>query len=231
LLADMRQWKHVFKLDPDRELSDQQLDRLCLSGTDAIVVGGSSGVTFDNTVDLLARVRRYEVPCVLEISNQEAVVPGFDLYFIPIVLNAGEPQWIVGHHQQALREYGALLDWQLVKAEGYIIMNAQSTAAQITKADTQLDAKDVEAYARLADRLFQCPIVYIEYSGTYGDLELVSRVKSLLNQARLFYGGGIDGPDKAREASEAADTIVVGNALYERFDQALATVAAVKNPR
>ena len=80
MIVDIRKWKHVFKLDPDRDISDAALDRLCLSGTDAILVGGSSGVTFDNTVDLLARIRQYEVPVVLEISNQEAIVPGFDLF-------------------------------------------------------------------------------------------------------------------------------------------------------
>jgi putative glycerol-1-phosphate prenyltransferase len=224
----MKQWKHVFKLDPDRELSDEQLDRLCLSGTDAVLVGGSSGVTFDNTVDLLARIRRYEVPCVLEISNLDAIVPGFDLFFIPIVLNARDPQWIVGHHHKALREYGAVLDWQQVMTEGYIMMNGQSTAAQLTEADTELDTRDVEAYVRMADRLFHCPIVYIEYSGVFGDMSLVSQVRALPQQARLFYGGGIDSPEKAREAAKAADTIVVGNAVYEQFAQALATVQAVK---
>ncbi|NHN33936.1 heptaprenylglyceryl phosphate synthase [Paenibacillus sp. S3N08] len=227
MLVDMKQWKHTFKLDPDRELSDEHLERLCLSGTDGILVGGSSGVTFDNTVDLLARIRRYEVPCVLEISNQDAIVPGFDLFFVPIVLNAQDTQWIVGHHHQALREYGSLLDWSQVVAEGYIMMNGQSTAAQVTQANTHLDAKDVEAYARMADRLFHCPIVYIEYSGMFGDMGLVSRARGLLKDARLFYGGGIDGPDKAREAAGAADTIVVGNAVYDAFEQALATVKAV----
>lgn len=76
LHLQLEQWRHVFKLDPDRELSDEALERICLSGTDAVMVGGSSGVTFDNTVDLLARIRRYEVPCVLEVSEQEAIVPG-----------------------------------------------------------------------------------------------------------------------------------------------------------
>ncbi|NOU95168.1 heptaprenylglyceryl phosphate synthase [Paenibacillus sp. LMG 31456] len=228
MLLDMKQWKHVFKLDPDRELSDDQLDRLCLSGTDAILVGGSSGVTYDNTVDLLARIRRYEVPCVLEVSNQDAIVPGYDLFFIPIVLNARDPQWIVGHHHQALREYGAILDWQQVMTEGYIMLNGESTAALITEADTQLDTKDVEAYVRMADRLFHCSIVYLEYSGVFGDMNIVSRARDLLHHSRLFYGGGIDGPDKAREAAKAAHTVVVGNVVYEQFEQALATVEAVK---
>ncbi|MCP3774987.1 heptaprenylglyceryl phosphate synthase [Paenibacillus sp. MZ04-78.2] len=227
----MEEWKHVFKLDPDREIGDEALERICLSGTDALMVGGSSGVTFDNTVDLLARIRRYEVPCVLEVSDTEAIVPGFDLFMIPIVLNAGDTQWIVGRHQQALKEYGAILDWDELVPEGYIILNGDSTAAKLTEADVQLDVKDVEAYARIADRLFRCPIVYLEYSGVFGDMELVGRVKRLLSQSRLFYGGGIDSPEKAREAAKAAHTVVVGNAVYDDLDRALATVPAVMEMR
>ncbi len=227
----MEEWKHVFKLDPDREIGDEALERICLSGTDAVMVGGSSGVTFDNTVDLLARIRRYEVPCVLEVSDTEAIVPGFDLFMIPIVLNAGDTQWIVGRHQQALKEYGAILDWDELVPEGYIILNGDSTAAKLTEADVRLDAKDVEAYARIADRLFRCPIIYLEYSGVFGDMELVGRVKGLLSQSRLFYGGGIDSPEKAREAAKAAHTVVVGNVVYDDLERALATVPAVMEMR
>ncbi|WP_373429921.1 heptaprenylglyceryl phosphate synthase [Paenibacillus sp. GD4] len=228
LLVSIEQWKHVFKLDPDRELSDEALERLCLSGTDAVMVGGSTGVTFENTVDLLARIRRYEVPCILEISHQEAIVPGFDMFLIPIVLNSGDPQWIVGQHHQALKEYGAMLDWREILTEGYIVMNENSAVAQVTKAQTKLDTKDVEAYVRMADRLFRCPIVYLEYSGSFGDMKLVAKAKGLLQDSRLFYGGGIDTPEKAKEAAAAAHTVVVGNVVYEDLEQALATVEAVK---
>jgi putative glycerol-1-phosphate prenyltransferase len=224
LIVDIRQWKHVFKLDPDRELSDETLDQLCISGTDGILVGGSTGITFDNTVDLLARIRQYEVPVILEVSNQEAIVPGFDLFLIPVVLNARDPKWIVGKHHQALKEYGAILNWDEILTEGYIILNEQAAAAQLTSADTGLSVKDVVAYARMADKLFHMPIVYIEYSGQFGDMDLVRRSKAVLEHARLFYGGGIDSLDKARLAAEAADTIVVGNIIYSDLEQALQTV-------
>ncbi|MCD1260770.1 heptaprenylglyceryl phosphate synthase [Paenibacillus athensensis] len=224
MIVDIRQWKHVFKLDPDKELADEALERLCLSGTDAMMVGGTSGVTFDNTVDLLARIRRYEVPCVLEISSREAIVPGFDLFLIPVVLNAGDPQWIVGHHHTALKEYGALLNWDEILTEGYVVMNGEATAAKLTAANTALDARDVAAYARMADKLFRMPIVYVEYSGRFGDLELVKKAGAVLEQARLFYGGGIDSVDKARAAAAVADTIVVGNIIYSDLEQALRTV-------
>ncbi|MGG1519858.1 heptaprenylglyceryl phosphate synthase [Paenibacillus oryzisoli] len=226
MIVDIRKWKHVFKLDPDKDISEEALDRLCLSGTDAIMVGGSSGVTFDNTVDLLSRIRQYEVPCVLEISNQEAIVPGFDLFLVPVALNSRDAKWIVGQHQEALKEYGAMLNWDELVAEGYIILNPEATAAQVTSAQTELDAKDVMAYARMADKLFHMPIVYLEYSGTFGDMALVRRTRGVLEQARLFYGGGIDSLEKAQQAAEAADTIVVGNIVYTDLEQALRTVHA-----
>jgi putative glycerol-1-phosphate prenyltransferase len=224
LIVDIRKWKHVFKLDPDRDISDEALDLICQSGTDAIMVGGSTGVTFDNTVDLMARIRQYELPCVLEISSQEAIVPGFDLFFIPVVLNAEDPNWIVGQHHEALKEYGSLLNWDEIIAEGYVILNSEAAAAKLTKARANLDAKDVAAYARMADKLFHMPIVYLEYSGVFGDMELVRRTRQVLENARLFYGGGIDSLAKAQQAAEVADTIVVGNIIYSDLEQALQTV-------
>ena len=225
---DISGWKHIFKIDPDRYLSDEHLDLLCESGTDAVMVGGSSGVTFDNTVDLLSRVRRYEVPCLLEISESDAIVPGFDAYFVPVVLNTEDGQWITGQQQQAVREFGATMDWDLIVPEAYVILNKYSTAAKVTGATEVRDEKDLIAYAKLADRLFRLPILYLEYSGTFGNMELVRKASAVLQQARLFYGGGIDGPDRAREAAEAAHTVIVGNVIYDDIEKALSTVRAVK---
>lgn len=224
MIVDITSWKHVFKLDPDKTLSDEQLEQICTSGTHGIIVGGSTGVTFDNTVDLLSRIRQYELPCVLEISHKEAIVPGFDMYLIPVVLNTTDPKWIVGQHVDALKEYGAIIDWDEVLTEGYVILNADSAAARITNAETTVDVQDVVAYARIAEHLFQMPIFYIEYSGKFGDMELVRQVRRTLRNTQLFYGGGIDGLDRANEAAAVADTIVVGNAIYENLEGALQTL-------
>lgn len=228
-MIDMiKQWRHVFKLDPDREITDEALDLVCMSGTDAIIVGGSSGITYDNTVDLMSRVRRYELPCVLEVSDLEAVVPGFDGYLIPMVLNATDSKWMIGHHQQAIERFGYLIPWDLLIAEGYIVLNADSTVARLTGADTELTTGAAMAYAQAAERLLNLPIVYMEYSGTFGDMELVGDTHRQLDRAHLIYGGGIDNPEKAAQASEAADTVVVGNIVYSNLKKALETVQAVK---
>jgi putative glycerol-1-phosphate prenyltransferase len=225
----LREWRHLFKLDPDRVISDAALDAVCRSGTDAVIVGGSTGVTYDNTTDLLARIRRYEVPCVLELSSADAAVPGFDAYLAPIALNAGSAEWIAGRHAEAIAAFGSMIPWDMTIGEGYIILNGDSAAARLTSARTEIGERDVLAYARLADRLMRLPVVYLEYSGRFGDMRLVERVRADLRGARLFYGGGVADAERARLAAAAAHTVVVGNAIYERLDDALATVEAVKS--
>lgn len=225
---EIKTWRHVFKLDPDRDISDDDLELICMSGTDAIMVGGSSGITYDNTVDLMSRVRRYELPCVLEVSDLEAVVPGFDLYMIPIVLNTQHSQWMIGRHVQAIEQYSHLIPWELLIPEGYIVLNGESTVAQLTDAMTDLDADTAAAYAQAADRLLQLPVVYVEYSGTFGDMELVADIRRVTRNARIFYGGGVVDEQTARQASQICDTVIVGNIVYNDLQQALKTVSAVK---
>ncbi|GIO70002.1 heptaprenylglyceryl phosphate synthase [Paenibacillus cookii] len=224
----IKPWRHVFKLDPDREIDDASLEAVCMSGTDAIMIGGSSGVTFDNTVDLLSRVRRFELPCVLEVSNLEMIVPGFDLYMIPMVMNTADSAWITGQHKRAIEEYGYMIPWDLLVPEGYIILNPDSTVARLTGAQTDLDADGAAAYAQVADKLMSLPVVYVEYSGRFGDMDTVRKIHQSVHGAKVFYGGGIHDPETAAAAAAVCDTIVVGNAVYDDLKQALLTVKAVK---
>jgi putative glycerol-1-phosphate prenyltransferase len=228
-MFDYRKWKHVFKLDPDKEISDSDLESICESGTDAVIVGGSEGVTLDNTLDLMSRIRRYAVPCVLEVSNIESLTPGFDFYYIPTVLNAKDANYITGLHTQALKEYGDIMNWDEIITEGYCILNQDCTAAERSSAEADLTADDVVAYARLAEKMFQLPIFYLEYSGTYGDVNIVKQVKGVLENTVLYYGGGITSAEQASEMAEYADTVVVGNVLYDDLQAAIETVEAVKN--
>lgn len=228
IMYDFREWKHVFKLDPNKEISDDALEKVCESGTDAIVIGGSDGVTLENVLQLMSRVRRYSVPCVMEVSSVETVTPGFDLYFIPSVLNSSDPDWMMRLHQKAVKEYGLLMNWDEIYVEGYCILNPDCKAARLTKADSDLDMDDVAAYAMMAEKMFHLPIFYLEYSGIYGDAAVVQAAKENLEDTVLFYGGGITSADQAKEMAQFADVIVVGNTVYDNLEVALETVAAVK---
>ncbi len=227
-MIDFGNWRHVFKLDPDKPLGDDALEALCESGTDAIIVGGTLGITYENTLDLMARIRRYAVSAVQEVTDLQAVVPGFDAYLIPLVLNAGDPDWVFAPHVAGLTAYGSYIHWEEVFAEGYIILNPDAAAARLTKARPVAGAAEAKAYARVASRLCRLPVVYVEYSGIYGDPQIVRAVKEGADGAHVFYGGGIRTPEQARQMAAIADTIVVGNVIYDDVEAALATVRAVK---
>lgn len=225
-MLEMKHWKHVFKLDPDKILSDEALDAICESETDAIIVGGTYGVTFDNTIDLLSRIRRYAVPVVLEISNAQAIVPGFDHYFVPFVLNAQNVDWLIKPHREAVKELGTMIPWDEVSGVGYCVLNSESSVAELTKSDTELDVQDIVSYGRLASHLFKLPIFYLEYSGTLADKQFIAKVYESIKRdsdIHIFYGGGICDEQSAAIA-EHADTIVVGNIIYDDLQAALATV-------
>jgi len=228
-MYDVREWRHAFKLDPNKEISDKDLEKICESGTNAIIIGGTDGVTLEKVLNLMARVRRYTVPCVLEISNFESITPGFDLYFIPSVLNSESVKWVTGLHHEAVKEYGVLMDWDEILVEGYCILNNDCKAAKLTQSRTNLSVEDVEAYAMMAENLFKMPIFYLEYSGAYGDVNVVKAAKSHLTNTKLFYGGGIESVEQAEEMSQYADVIVVGNIIYEDINQALKTVRVMNN--
>ncbi len=223
----MAEWKHVFKLDPDKEIDDEKLEVICESGTDAIIVGGTDNVTLDNVLQLLSRIRRFTVPCILEISNLESVTPGFDYYYVPMVLNSQEKKWMMDIQHEAVKEFGDIINWDEMLVEGYCIMNEDAKAYK--RANCLLpDREDIVAYARMAENMFQLPVFYLEYSGTYGDVELVEELSTYLSNTLLFYGGGISTADQAKEMSQYADVVVVGNSIYDNFKESIKTVKAVK---
>lgn len=224
---NVKEWKHVFKLDPAKEINDEHLELLCESGTDAIIIGGTDGVTVDNVLELMYRVRRYALPCVLEVSTMEAISPGFDYYFIPMVLNSKEKKWMMDIHHEAVKQYKDMMNWDEIMMEGYCILNPDAKAYKKTNCTLPTD-EDVVAYAFMTEHIFKLPIFYIEYSGTYGDPNLVKKVKDELKETLLFYGGGITTSEQAKEMRQHADVIVVGNSIYTNFQEALKTVDAVR---
>lgn len=223
----MNEWKHLFKLDPAKEISDAHLERICESGTDAVIVGGTDNVTLDGVLDLLSRIRRYMVPCILEISTMDAITPGFDYYFIPMVMNSKEKKWMMDIHREAIKQYKDFMDWDEIFLEGYCILNEEAKAFQKTNCFLP-EEDDILAYAYMAEHMFNLPMFYIEYSGTYGSPALIKRVKEQLSDTLLIYGGGIQNKVQAKEMKQYADIIVVGNSIYTHFEQALETVSVVK---
>jgi phosphoglycerol geranylgeranyltransferase len=223
-----KDWVHVTKLDPDKTIDPASIEEIATSGTDALMLSGTLNVTRENLGVLREQVERYDLPMVVEPAGPEAVLfDGVDGLFVPSVLNTADVRWIVGKHYQWVRHQP--VEWEKVVPEAYIVLNPDSAVGRVTGAFCDITPDDVAAYAVVADRYFHFPIVYIEYSGTYGDPAVVRAASEAVEDAVLYYGGGINSKKRAAEMARYADTIVVGNAVYEEGSGALkATVRAVK---
>ncbi|WP_353635159.1 phosphoglycerol geranylgeranyltransferase [Halobacterium sp. NMX12-1] len=215
-------WDHVLKVDPDKSLTDgDTFDDVAKTGTDAIEIGGTMDVTTEKMRRVIDACRKHDVPLYQEPSNPAVVVEddALDGYLVPVVLNAGDPFWITGAHKEWVRIGD--LDWERTATEAYVVLNDEASVAEYTDADCDLDADEVAAYAEVAEKMLGQDIVYVEYSGMLGDTEVVGAAQDALDDATLFYGGGIRDYDAAYEMGEHADTIVVGDLLHDEGVEAV----------
>lgn len=229
--ANWKTWAHVTKLDPDKHLPPGAVEEIVTSGTDALMLSGTLNVTQENLRELLDMVSAYGLPLVVEPASPDcAIFDGeIDHLFVPSVMNTNDARWITGKHQLWLRNNGSNINWDIVVPEAYIVLNPNSAVGRVTGADCALSYEDVAAYVGVADRYFRFPIIYIEYSGVYGDPAVVRAASDAVENAVLYYGGGIRSAEQAAEMGSIADTIVVGNAIYEEgIDVLRATVRAVQ---
>ena len=227
-------WDHIVKIDPDKTLVEgETFEDVCATGTDALEIGGTTGMTEEKMARVVEATTAYDVPVYIEPSNVGSVVhrEGLDGYFVPIVFNAGDPFWVTGAHKEWAR-LDSEIDWASTFPEAYIVLNPDSSVADYTEADCDIDETEVAAYAEVAERMFGQRIVYIEYSGTFGDPSIVQAAADAVDDTSIFYGGGIGDYDTAREMGRHADTIVVGDLVHdEGVDAVEETVAGVRDAK
>lgn len=230
--APWTEWDHIVKIDPDKTLADDETyEDVCRTGTDAVEVGGTTGITEENIAAVIDACAKADVPLYIEPSHPGAVVHSdvLDGYLVPIVFNAGDIAWMTGAHKEWVRMDGDI-DWARTHTEAYIVLNPDSSVAEYTQANCELDTEEVAAYAEIAEQMFGQEIVYLEYSGTFGDADIVASARDALDEATLFYGGGIHDYDSAHEMGTHADTVVVGDLVHdEGVDAVRETVRGAKD--
>ncbi|MBC1639723.1 heptaprenylglyceryl phosphate synthase [Listeria welshimeri] len=215
--------KHLFKLDPAKNLPHNSVTRLIHSGTDGFIIGGTDNLQTEAVENLYELLAETDLPIFLEVSDESMILPEAENFLIPVVLNTENSKWTHGLHKELIKEMGDFIPWKRVTSEGYVILNKDAKVAQLTEAKTDLTEEDIIAYARLAENIFRLPIFYIEYSGMYGNPEVAKKVSAALDDTKFWYGGGIRSKEQAAEMAEYADTIIVGNIIYEDIEKALET--------
>ncbi|MGQ9781000.1 MAG: heptaprenylglyceryl phosphate synthase [Nitrososphaeria archaeon] len=224
-----RRWRHVTKLDPDRNNTQEIIRAVLENGTDAILVGGTQGVTLEKVRRLKGMLKASNVPVLLEPAKSEAVDFSYDYFFVPLVLNSQEKWWSSGAHIDWITSmknvFGSYerIPWEKIVIEAYIVLNRDAAVAKLTRSVTDLTVDQIVSHAVYADKIMKAPIVYIEYSGKFGDPNVVRAVKEHLIDSHLFYGGGIDSTEKAEIMSKYA-TIIVGNIIYDSIEKYKETI-------
>ncbi|WP_458188119.1 phosphoglycerol geranylgeranyltransferase [Haladaptatus sp. NG-WS-4] len=217
-------WKHVTKVDPDERLHGADtLTDVAETGTDAIVVGGTTNVTEAAVLPIVDALSSHDVPLFVEPTYRPSGTYGGSVagYLIPVVLNAGDPTWLAGAHKEWVRSADAI-DWERTHTEAYLVLNPDSAVARYTRATCDLSATEVAAYAEVAEQMLGQELVYIESSGMLAESGVVAAASDALSSATLFYGGGIRDYESAYEMALVADTVVVGDLLHENGVAAVA---------
>lgn len=225
---------HLALLDPDRSTPSEAGEiafRAALAGTDAIMVGGSTGVTPEKTDATVRAIKgRTRVPVILFPSSAHTLSRYADAVYFMSMLNSQDVRLIVGEQRKAAR---AIKAWGLETIPmAYIIVEPGMRAGEIghAKPIPRDDVEEAVGYA-LTAQFLGMQLVYLEAGSGAPEpvpTKMVSAVKTSLS-IPLVVGGGIRTPQSARELAQAgADIVVTGTVLEEDQTRLQSIVDAVK---
>lgn len=140
-------------------------------------------------------------------------------------LLADELAWLPDFVAEPFADFAT--SWLLAEAvfEAYIIQNPDSAAAREANVgeDDPCSPREAKRRAMAAERHLESELVYVEYSGTFGDeeaAEILRAVSEALSWSRLWYGGGLDSRERADAMLAAgADAVVVGDVFHRIADE------------
>ncbi len=227
---------HMTLIDPDKQSAGEAAALAGLAteaGTDAIMVGGSTGVTpekVDGTVRAIKAAST--VPVILFPGGASSLSRHADAVYFMSLLNSRSPRLIVGEQRRAARVIKA---WGLEPISmAYLIVEPGMRAGLIGEADPIPRSRPEEAVEwALTAQFFGMRLVYLESGSGAPEpapLGMVRAVKEAI-EVPLIVGGGIRTPASAAAVAKAGADILVTGTVVEETKNAAALrdiVAAVK---
>jgi phosphoglycerol geranylgeranyltransferase len=210
---------HLTLIDPEKVTSPQAsriASKAKLSGTSAIMVGGSTFFSSVHLDDVVKAVKRtVDIPIILFPSNVTGISRYADAIWFMSLLNSSDPYFLIG---------AQVLGAPLIKKHrlepiplGYIIVGEGGTAGVVGKAvPVPYNKPELVAAHALAAQYLGMRFIYLEAgSGARRPVppEMIRLVKSRIS-VPLIVGGGIKSRTQALTAASAgADIIVTGNVI------------------
>jgi phosphoglycerol geranylgeranyltransferase len=187
-------------------------------GTDAIMLGGSTGVTQDILdATVIAIKKAVDLPVILFPTTASAVSLKADAIYFMSLLNSRNPKFLLGEQMKA----AALIKKSGLEpiSMGYIIVEPGMKAGMVGEAELvrKNDVKTAIGYS-VAGELLGMKLIYLE-AGSGAPEPVPATLISGVSQAidiPLIVGGGIRTPEQAKAAIQAgADIIVTGTIVEE----------------
>ena len=228
---------HISLIDPEEAYRDTDLlrdilERVKVSGSKAIMVGGSTIHDRDVIEYVISHIRDVtSLPIILFPNDITSVTGKADAIWFMSLLNSINPYFITGAQMRAAPVIRKLGLEPLPMA--YIIVGEGKTAGYMGYANPipEHEPSIAAAYA-LAAEYMGFKYVYLEAGSGASkrvDPTLIRTVKSILSHSRLVVGGGIRSYRDAYDAAfNGADIIVTGNILEEDPDRLFEIVEGVR---
>ena len=230
---------HFALIDPDKTSWKNVYDVAIIleeAGTDAILVGGSTGVTETKLDKLIKELKkRVNLPIILFPGNINGISRYADAILFMSLLNSDDPYFIIGAQMLAapiIMEYGL----EPIPT-AYIIVGYGGAAGYVGRARPVPYGKpEIGVAYALAAAMLGMKFIYFEAgSGSPEPVPsaLVETTKKILgNEVFIIVGGGIRTPEKALELARAgANAIVTGTILEEDVEKSLKIIKALKTLR
>jgi len=229
---------HLTLLDPDPakltpENAKEIARKLKNAGTDAFLIGGSTGVTTESLSAITVAVREETgLPTIYFPSDVHAISDEVDVMLFMSIVNSSNPKFIT-HYQAKAAPYIKMLNIPTIPM-AYIVVEPGMTVGRVSEAKL-IPRDDIEGATgfALAAQMMGMQLVYLE-AGSGADKpvppEMIETVKMNID-VPLIVGGGIRTPEAAAAAREAgADIIVTGTFVEQCSDDTLlrAVVKAAK---
>lgn len=189
-------------------------------GSDAIMVGGSTGITQENLdATILAIKKGTKLPVIYFPSGAHAISAYSDAIYFMSMLNSRNVKMIIGEQVAASRIVKKLGIEPV--SMGYIIIEPGMKVGEVGEANLvkRNDPKSAVAYA-LAAEFMGMQLVYLESgSGAPAPVpsEIISEVRNNIT-VPLIVGGGIREPEQAAMVREAGANIIVTGTIVENGD-------------
>ncbi len=212
---------HMGLIDPDEQPpKDAAVIAVTLeeAGSDAVMVGGSTGVVkenVDNTVKAIKEV--VDIPVILFPTHAGAISQYADAIYFMSMLNSTDINKIIGEQRKgapAIKKMG-------IEPLGmaYLLVEPGMTVGKVGKADLipRDDSQLAVDYA-LAAKYFGMKLIYLEAGSGATEHVPVEMIKAVKEEVGLplIVGGGIRTLEQARAVAKAgADVIVTGTVIEE----------------